>query len=101
MTLEETIAALLEAKLAPLVESNRRLAAEVERLRESLPAQLVTQAEAAKRLGLSVSTVKRRVRDGTLPVRRFGGSVRVDLMAAQRGTKESDVVRLAADSRSL
>ncbi len=46
------------------------------------PDRLLTVREAAKRLGVSTSTVKRRIRDGSLPAVRIGTrpgqSVRVD-----------------------
>jgi excisionase family DNA binding protein len=81
MTLEESIAALIRAELAPVVAEMRATSAALESLRQSLPAQLVTVPEAAQRLGLSAATVRRRVKDGTLPARRVGKSIRVDLSA--------------------
>jgi excisionase family DNA binding protein len=41
--------------------------------------KLVTVAEAASRLGVSEVTVRRHIRSGRLPYKRFGRSVRVDL----------------------
>jgi excisionase family DNA binding protein len=37
----------------------------------------LTAAETAKRLGISLRTVRRRIADGTLPTVRIGGAVRV------------------------
>jgi len=52
------------------------LTAAVERL---TPPQLVGVAQAAVQLGVSEVTVRRRIRDGKLPHKRVGRSVRVDL----------------------
>jgi excisionase family DNA binding protein len=41
--------------------------------------KLVTVAEAARRLGVSEVTIRRHVRSGRLPYKRFGRSIRVDL----------------------
>jgi excisionase family DNA binding protein len=41
--------------------------------------KLVTVAEAAIRLGVSEVTIRRHVRSGRLPYKRFGRSIRVDL----------------------
>jgi excisionase family DNA binding protein len=41
--------------------------------------KLVTVAEAASRLGVSEVTIRRHVRSGRLPHKRFGRSIRVDL----------------------
>lgn len=96
MTLEDTIAETVRAAVAPLVAETQRLASEVEQLRRALPAQLVTVPEAARVLKINERTVRRHIKDGTIPVRRVGKSVRVDLSAATRGASEADVVRLAA-----
>jgi excisionase family DNA binding protein len=41
--------------------------------------KLVTVAEAASRLNVSEVTIRRHVRSGKLPYKRFGRSIRVDL----------------------
>jgi excisionase family DNA binding protein len=41
--------------------------------------KLVTVAEAARRLGVSEVTIRRHIRSGRLPYKRFGRSIRVDL----------------------
>jgi excisionase family DNA binding protein len=43
--------------------------------------QGVTISETATRLGLSIRTVERRIKDGTLPAVKIGGSVRIPLSA--------------------
>jgi excisionase family DNA binding protein len=45
----------------------------------SKPARLVSVSEAAEALGVSEVTVRRRIKDGKLPVKRIGRAVRVDL----------------------
>lgn len=98
MTIEDTLGAVVEAKLAPFRAEVGKLSAEVEALRRALPPMLVTMAEAARHLGVSLSTVKRRARDGSLPVRRFGKALRIDL-AAVRAPTEAEVIRLATVAR--
>lgn len=90
MSIEETLAAAVSAQLEPMRAELRRMTAELAAMRRALPPQLVTMTQAAKALGLSLSTVRRRVRDGSLPSKRVGRSVRVDL-AAVSGPAESEV----------
>jgi len=51
----------------------------VRSLQRSLPAPLVSVQDAAARLGVSVNTVRRRVKSGDIPSTRIGKVVRVDL----------------------
>lgn len=98
--IEETLAALLDARLAPLQAEVQRLAAEVAGLRRSLPPMLVSLPEAARALGVSLSTIRRRARDGSLPVRRVGRLIRVDLAAIRPLTGE-EVAREARRLRGI
>jgi excisionase family DNA binding protein len=51
----------------------------VDELRASLnPAPLVTVEEAARLTGISVATMRRRIKDGAVPVVRRGRTVRID-----------------------
>jgi excisionase family DNA binding protein len=89
-----TPADALAGALGPLVDLPARLAAldlrlarieeALAALRRSTPSALVPVDEAARLLGLSVSTVRRQIKSGALPSRRIGRSVRIDL-AALRG----------------
>jgi excisionase family DNA binding protein len=79
MTFEQTLSALISVQLAPLREALYGLTAEVQALRDRLPPSLVSVTEAARALGLSVATVRRRVKDGSLPSCRVGRSRRIDL----------------------
>ncbi len=67
---DEQLQALLERALQPLRD-------ELAKLRAAVEAEGVSVPEAARRLGVSERTVKRRIRDGTLPSLRFGGARRV------------------------
>lgn len=98
MSIEESIAAAVAAQLAPLRAELRQMTAEVQALRRALPPQLLTQAQAAEHLGLSLSTVRRRVKDGTLPSKRVGRSVRVDVSAMHSPT-EGEVAARVLDIR--
>lgn len=81
MSIDDVIADTLARQLAPLVESHRALVAEVARLRRSLPPQLVSVSDAARALGVDPRTVRRRVQDGSIPARRVGRRLLVDLEA--------------------
>jgi excisionase family DNA binding protein len=56
-----------------------RLLAELAALRASQSPRLVSPSEAAKALGVSIATCRRRIADGTLPARHVGRRVVVDL----------------------
>jgi excisionase family DNA binding protein len=94
MTLEDAFASVLEAKLTPILLEMRQLAAAINSMNRCLPPALLDPGEAAKALGVSLSTVRRRIKDGTLPVRRIGRSLRVDL-SALNPPAERDVICLA------
>ena len=93
MSLEDTLSALLEAKLTPLVDANRRLAQQIEQLRRALPTQVVSVAEAARILDLHPNTIRNRIASGEIPSRRVGKSVRVDLTALLVGPSADDVAK--------
>ncbi len=88
MTLEETIAAILDQRLAPLRVDLQRVAGALEALRSALPPALVPLKEAAKRMHVSEKTARRRVRAGEWPARRDGKLVLVDLAALRPLTEE-------------
>jgi len=99
VTIEALLGCVIEAKLAPLGAKIGRLTAEVEAMRRALPPALVPVPEAAKAIGVSEATVRRRIKDGSIPVRRVGRSVRVDL-AALRAPDPAEVTRLAQAARN-
>lgn len=90
MTIEETIAVVVGGQVAPVLAELRAVKTELEALRRAMPPQLVTMTAAAKALGQSLSTIRRKVKDGTLPCRRIGRSVRVDL-SGLRGPTQAEV----------
>ncbi len=94
MTLEETIAAILDQRLGPLRLDLQRVAGALEALRSALPPALVPLKEAARRMHVSEKTARRRVRAGEWPARRDGNRVLVDL-AALRPLTEEEVARAA------
>jgi excisionase family DNA binding protein len=97
-TFDAALAEVVGAAMAPLADEIRELRATVDALRAASPPTLVTVGEACRRTGLSPATVRRRVADGTLPSRRIGRSVRVDL-AALRPMDPATVAALAMEAR--
>jgi len=85
---EETLSALLDAKLAPLRADVRALALAIESMRRTLPPVLVPVREAAQMLALNESTIRRHISQHLLPIRRIGRSVRVDISALRPLTDE-------------
>jgi DNA-directed RNA polymerase specialized sigma24 family protein len=78
------VQAMREAIRAELaVELPRALAPLVEALRASQAPRLVSPAEAAAALGVSIATCRRRIADGTLPSRHLGRRVVCDLSNAR------------------
>lgn len=63
-------------------------------LERHLPASLVSVHEAAERLGVSVNTVRRRVKSGDVPSTRIGKAVRIDLTKV-RPLDKSEVNEMA------
>lgn len=82
-------AAALYSALQTLLDQPKELAAlraeiatlrqEVQGFRRSMPVQLVTVAEAARRLDLTSKTVRQHVKRGLLRAVRVGDSIRIDL----------------------
>lgn len=90
---EQLLADAVRSALQPLRDEVARLTAAVERVEAQLPPQLVPLAEAAERMGVSVATARRRVRDGSWPSRRDGARLLVDL-AQLRPLSKGEVVEL-------
>lgn len=88
----------LPTKFESLTREVASLRAEVSTMRSALPPLLLPIPDAADALGISVSTLRRRIRLGEVPVNHFGRTVRVDL-AAFRPSSEAEVVRLADAAR--
>lgn len=67
-------------------------------IRRQLPPALASVPDTARVLGVSVSTVRRHIKNGALPVVRVGSAVRVDLTACV-GDAEHRVDQLAREAR--
>ncbi len=78
----------------------RKLTASVEAMRALSPPLLLPIPDAAKLLEVSVSTVRRGIRDGSIPHRRIGRSVRIDIGAC-KGIDGATVAALAREARGL
>ena len=70
------------------------LTAAVRTLARQIPAPLVSVHEAAERLGVSVNTVRRRVKSGEIPCTRIGKVLRIDLSKV-RVLDEEEVEEMA------
>lgn len=73
------------ALIPAMFEELREVRAELAALRASQSPRLVSPAEAARLLGVSIATCRRRIKDGTLPSRHVGRRVVCDV-AAMRPT---------------
>lgn len=76
---EGTQAPTMEQLLAAI----QRVDARLDDLTHRIGPRLLTVSEAAREMGVSAATVRRRVKDGEIAhaVRRFGRSVRIDMDA--------------------
>ncbi len=72
------------ADIARVLSALAELRAEVAALRASQTPRLVSPAEAARALGISIATCRRRIADQTLPSRHLGRRVLVDVARAAR-----------------
>jgi excisionase family DNA binding protein len=85
----------LPAQVDTVMRELRKLQEEVRELRQALPAMLVSMEEAAKHLGVNYSTIRRWVKNGSVPSLKIGSTVRVDLRALRPQTG-AEIVSLAA-----
>jgi excisionase family DNA binding protein len=99
VSFEQALRAAVAAEIGPLRAEVERLALEVGQLRGALPPNVLGTSEAARRLGISVRTLQRHIKAGTIPVRRIGRRVLIDL-ADLRALGPADVARLAREARS-
>lgn len=99
MTLDDALAAAVSRAVEPMAAELRSLRTAVEDLRHAQPAQMLSVAQAAERLGISTCTVRRRVADGTLPSKHVGRRVLVPADTIQP-VDDAEVARLAAAARA-
>ena len=67
-------------------------------LERHLPAPLVSVHQAAERLGVSVNTVRRRVKSGEMPCTRIGKALRIDLTKV-RPLDSEEILELATQAQ--
>ena len=94
--IEDVIRALVAEAVA--ASEARIIAAVVAEIRAARPVRLVSVAQAAAELGISACSIRRRIADGSLPSRRLGGRVLVDLSAIQPHS-DDEIARLARAAR--
>lgn len=99
MSIEEQLSAILIA-VAPLRSELARVSAELAAVKRSIPPQLAPLKDAAKRMGVSVKTARRRVKSGDWPSRKDGRIILVDL-SALRPIGEEEVAQLATRLRAV
>lgn len=97
--IEEVFASVVRAAVEPLARELRGLRAEIERLRHAVPPQIVSIRDAAAFLGLSESTIRRRIKTGDIPYQRIGALIRIDL-GALRPKSPDEISEMAHLARS-
>ena len=100
MSFEDTLRAAIRAELAPLLERQtieilEALVLVQREIRKGQPPKpLLTTKEAAVALGISLSSVHRRIKDGSLRSVRFGTAVRVDISGLRSPEEIAEETRL-------
>jgi hypothetical protein len=79
--IDEAIRGFIET--AVHAEGDRIIAAVTTAIRQAQPARLLSVADAAAELGISQCSVRRHVADGSLPSRKVGARVLVDMSARE------------------
>lgn len=95
-----TVDTAIRAAFADAVraEGDRIVRAIVTELRASRPPRLLSVADAAAELGISACSVRRHVADGSLPSRRVGARVLIDMTAATPAG-DDEIARRAREAR--
>jgi excisionase family DNA binding protein len=99
VTIDAAIADAVRAAVAPVLTELATLREQVAILVQSSPPQMLSVAEAAKRMGTCAATIRRMCASGELAHRRCGRRVLVD-SAALRPTDSATVARLSREARS-
>ena len=98
MTLDDALAAAVSRAVAPLAADLSAVLAELAEMRRTQPARLVSVADAAREMGISECSVRRHIADGSLPCRRVGARVLVDMTAALPATADK-ISAMAREAR--
>lgn len=98
MSIEQIVADVVKAEITHVRAEMRQIVIALEQLGLRLPPQLVDVPTAAKTLGVSVSTVRRRVKDGSRRATRVGSLIKIDLTALHP-TPDAAIVALATRAR--
>jgi excisionase family DNA binding protein len=93
--LAEEVRRAVREEMGPIADALRsEVQAALTAVREALPTKLVGIRQAAEALGVSLSTIHRRVKDGSLRSIRIGAAVRVDLSALRSPVEIAEATRL-------
>jgi hypothetical protein len=92
----DAIRAAVRTELSDALDA--RLGSLTEALRAATPARGLSPADFAAQSGLSTCTVRRRIKDGSLPHRRIGGRIVIPADAL-RPIGDVTVARLAREAR--
>ena len=99
MTLDAALAEVVGAAVAPLAGEIRELRAEVAALRAVSPPKYGTVKDAARILGVSDQTIRRKAELGEIVSTRIGRSVRIDLSRLRPTTDPMEIAELAREAR--
>ena len=98
MTIDAAIADAVRAAVAPVLTELATLREQVAILVQSSPPQMLSVAEAAKRMGVHPATIRRMCASGELAHRRAGRRLLVDA-SSLRPADVATVSRLAREAR--
>jgi len=96
MTVDDVIVSVIGRVLAPVYTELTAIRAELAALRAAQPARLVSVRDAAAEMGISPCSVRRHIADRTLPSRRIGARVLVDMTAARPASDDEIAARACA-----
>jgi excisionase family DNA binding protein len=99
MSVDDALAAVVAIVVAPLTSEIRDLRAEVAALRAVSPPKYGTVKDAARILGVSDQTIRRKAELGEIVSTRIGRSVRIDLSSLRPTTDPMEIAELAREAR--
>jgi excisionase family DNA binding protein len=99
VTLDSAMAEVVTTAILPLAEEVRSLKVEVAALRAISPPRYGTVKDAARMLGVSDQTIRRKAELGEIVSTRIGRSVRIDLSSLRPTSAPTDIAELAREAR--